>query len=509
MKFTGKDIKQIELQGISLSEIEEQIENFVNGFEFMHLQRPATIEDGIKTFSEKEIEEFVNFYRKEKEDKQVIKFVPASGAATRMMKDLYSFINEYKDEHSTPLQNFASAQKVIKNIKNFAFYNLLKEKMQDNNISIEQAIEKQDYKTIIEFILLEKGLNYGKSPKAWILFHKQEDKSLTPFEEHLLEAIKYCTNNKKAQIEFSIQEEHRKGFEQLKKQLVPIYERQYGVKFDISFSYQKHSTDTIAVDLNNEPIHTKEGKLLFRPAGHGALIENINKLKADIVFIKNIDNVCSKYREDTYKYKEFLGGVLLKTQNKIFALQKKLANREITKQELVSIYGTLKNKLGLLEVKNISEFKTLYQYKLYLKRFLNRPLRVCGMVKNEGEVGGGPFFVEKNNNTSLQIVEKAQVNLEDKQQKDIFVKATHFNPVDLVVSIRKANGQKYNLQKYIDKQAGFISEKSFEGQIIKAQERPGLWNGAMSNWLSIFVEVPLTTFNPVKTITDLLKETHL
>lgn len=509
MQFTQEDIKQIEAQGIRLSEIEEQISNFVNGFEFMHLQRPATIKDGIKTFSSQEIEEFVNFYKKEKEYRQVMKFVPASGAATRMMKDLYSFVNEYKDEQSTPLKNFPSAQSVIKNIKEFAFYDLLKNKMHDNNIDIEQAIEKQNYKTIIEFILFEKGLNYGKYPKALILFHKKMDKTLTPFEEHLLESVKYCTTNKRAKIEFSILEEHREGFEQLKKQLLPIYEQQYGVKFDIRFSYQEHSTDTIAVDLNNTPIHTQEGKLLFRPSGHGALIENINRLKADIIFIKNIDNVCSKYREDTYKYKEFLGGVLLKTQKKIFSLQDKLAKKEISKQELLSIYSTLKNKLGLLEVKNITEFKTLNQYKLYLKRFLDRPLRVCGMVKNEGEVGGGPFFVEKNKNVSLQIVEKAQVNLEDKEQKDIFVKATHFNPVDLVVSFRKADGKKYNLQKYIDRQAGFISEKSFEGQTIKAQERPGLWNGAMSNWLSIFVEVPLTTFNPVKTITDLLKETHL
>ncbi|MDO5760889.1 MAG: DUF4301 family protein [Bacteroidota bacterium] len=509
MNFSQEDIQQIKAQGISLAEIEEQIDNFVKGFEFMNLDRPATIGDGIKTFSDREIDDFATYYKSGKLNLKVMKFVPSSGAATRMMKDLYTFVNEYKDESLTPLTSFPSAEKVITHIEDFAFYSLLKEKMKNNDIDLEKTLEKQDYKTIIEFILLEKGLNYGKSPKAWILFHKQGKQALTPFEEHLLEAAHYCACKETAKIEFSILEEHREGFEQLKKELVPKYEELFNIKYDISFSYQQHSTDTIAVDMDNNPIHTKDRKLLFRPAGHGALIENINKLSADIIFIKNIDNVCSKYREETYKYKEFLGGVLLFLQKEIFSLQEQLSKKEIVKQDLILIYKTLKNKLGFLEVKSIEDFKTTKQYQAYLSKFLDRPLRVCGMVKNEGEVGGGPFFVRKDNKVSLQIVEKAQVNLNNQEQKEIFEKATHFNPVDLVVSFRKADGKKYNLLSYIDKQAGFISEKSFEGQNIKAQERPGLWNGAMSDWITIFVEVPLTTFNPVKTITDLLKDPHL
>jgi len=508
MNFTKQEIKQIEDLEISLSDIEQQIKNFGEGFDFARLQRPATINDGIKIFSTEEIENLITLYGKEKHGLSIMKFVPSSGAATRMMKDLYSFINEYKDEETTPIETFPSAYEVITHIKDFAFYSLLKEKIKQEGLSIEEILTAKDYKTLINFILSQRGLTYGKSPKAWILFHKKEDRAITPFEEHILEATEYCNNNGEAKIEFSILEEHRQGFEELKKQLLPFYENKYNIKYNISFSYQKHSTDTIAVDLNNKPVHTKENKLLFRPSGHGALIENLHNLNADIIFIKNIDNVCSKYRKDTYKYKKFLGGVLIWARQQIFSLQEKLKKENIDKQELVSIYEILKKQIGFVELKSFTDFENLSLYKSYLRDFLNRPLRVCGMVKNEGEVGGGPFFVEKNGEISLHIVEKAQVNLKDEKQKDIFTKATHFNPVDLVISTTKANGEKYNLQSYIDKKAGFISEKSFEGQIIKAQERPGLWNGAMSDWLSIFVQVPLTTFNPVKTITDLLKESH-
>lgn len=509
MIFSKEDVEQIKAQGLTIKEAEEQVENFVNGFKPMQLKKAATIGDGINSFSKQEIKYFISLYRNERDKIKVMKFVPASGAATRMMKDLYSFVSDYKDEKATPFHTFPLVQKLIENIKDFAFYPALQEAMEKDNLSVEQCLKTKDYKAIVEYILLEKGLNYGKYPKAWIIFHKNKDNSVvTPFEEHLMEAAKYCNSNGEAKIEFSILKEHLDGFKKLKKELVPLYEKQYKVKYDISFSFQQHSTDTIAVDMSNQPFHTAEGKLLFRPAGHGALIENLNKLHSDIIFIKNIDNVSSKYRKETYEYKEFLAGVLLRAKQKIYSLQKKLEKKECSKQELVSIYNIIRRQAFISEVKNYTEFNTLLQYKRYLKNFLDRPLRVCGMVKNEGEPGGGPFFVEKDGEVSLQIVEKAQVDLNSLEQSKIFMQATHFNPVDLVISTTKADGKKYRLQNFVDKQAGFISEKSFAGQTIKAQERPGLWNGAMSDWLTIFVEVPLSTFNPVKTIVDLLKESH-
>ncbi len=508
MIFSKEDVEQIKAQGLTIKEAEEQVDNFINGFKPMHLKKAATIGDGINSFSKKEIKGFVSLYKNEKNNIKVMKFVPASGAATRMMKDLYSFVDEYKDEKRTPFHTFPLVKKLIENIKDFAFYPALEEKMKADKLSVEKCLEKKDYKTIVEYILTEKGLDYGKYPKAWIIFHKNNGDAITPFEEHLMEAAQYCNSNGEAKIEFSILKEHAKGFKALRDKLVPLYEKQYKIKYDIGFSFQQHSTDTIAVDMDNKPFHTKEGKLLFRPAGHGALIENLNKLNSDVVFIKNIDNVSSKYRKETYEYKEFLAGVLLTAKKKILSLQKKLEKKEVSKQELVSICNIIRKQAFISEVKNYTEFNTLFQYKLYLKKFLDRPLRVCGMVKNEGEPGGGPFFVGKDGQVSLQIVEKAQVDLNSLEQSKIFMQATHFNPVDLVISTTKADGKKYRLKNFVDKQAGFISEKSFAGQTIKAQERPGLWNGAMSDWLTIFVEVPLETFNPVKTIVDLLKESH-
>lgn len=508
MEFSQKDLSQINNYGLQESEVQQQIENFVKGFKPMKLQSAATIGNGINRFSEKEIEDFISLYNSKVGETEIMKFVPASGAATRMMKDLYNFIEEYINEEETPISNFPKAEQVIKEIEHFAFYSQLKEIMQNNGKDLNICLKDKDYKTIIEYILLEKGLNYGKSPKAWILFHNYDGRFITPFEEHLIEAAKYCSKDNVANIEFSILKEHTEGFNKLMKEVLPLYEKTFGIKYNISFSYQEHSTDTIAVDLNNEPIHDKNGNLVFRPAGHGALLNNINNLNSDIIFIKNIDNVCSLYREESIKYKQLLAGVLLKVKQVVNSLQEKLSKNDLTAEGLNTICNNIKEQVLVNEVKSLECFSSEKEYQKYLISFLNRPIRVCGMVKNEGEPGGGPFYVEKDGNISLQIVEKAQVDLNNEKQKDLFLKATHFNPVDIVISTSNATGEKYNLNEFVDYEAGFISEKSFEGKTIKAQERPGLWNGSMSNWLTIFVEVPLKTFNPVKTINDLLKETH-
>ena len=506
MNFSDKDINQIKSHGLTPQAVEEQTENFKKGFAPILLYKAATLGDGILSFSEEDRAKYISFYGEKRKNLKIKKFVPASGAATRMMKDLYSFVSEYKDEISTPLKNFPAVEKLLLNIEKFAFFSELQDKMKQNGEDLNSEYEKKNYKNIVEYILLEKGLNYGKSPKAWIVFHRE---NITPFEEHLAEAEQYCKDlNGRAAIEFSIQEDHLQGFEMLKERVQSKCEKNLGVKYDITFSFQQKSTDTVAVDMENNPIHDKNGDLVFRPAGHGALIRNISNLDADVVFIKNIDNVSSRYRQTTYEYKKFLGGLLLELKEKTAELLSELEKTDISRDNLTYIYNRIKKDIFVSELKRYEDFNSEELYREYLKQFLDRPLRVCGMVKNEGEPGGGPFFVKKSGEVSLQIVEKAQVDLEDASQKDLFMKATHFNPVDLVLSLTDAKGKKYDLERYIDKETGFISVKSFEGKDIKAMERPGLWNGAMAGWLTVFAQVPSETFSPVKTINDLLKEPH-
>jgi hypothetical protein len=508
MLLTDEDLEQIKEHKLSIEDVNEQILNFENGFKPIELYKPAVVGYGIRQYTEQEIETLISLYETEKEKYSIIKFVPASGAATRMFKDLYVFLAEYIDEEKTPLSSFPSVKTTIDNIEDFAFYNLLKNKMEESGLSISKCKKEKDYRTIIEYLLTNKGLNYGKYPKAWILFHKDKRTNLTAFEEHLEEAANYCRNNDETYIEFSISKYHSKGFNYFKKDIVPYYEKKNKIKYNITFSFQSPSTDTIAVNSDNTIAHDKEGNLIFRPSGHGALINNLNKITSDIIFIKNIDNVSIKYRKETYKYKKLLAGVLITCKQKINSLMVRLEKKEMSKQELVSIANMIKNQLNILNVKNYTEFKTLKQYQKYLFSFLNRPIRVCGMVKNNGDVGGGPYFIKEKDDISLQIIEGSQVNKNNSKQKEIFLAATHFNPVDLVISTKDYRGKKFNLLKFIDNSKGFISEKTYEDLTLKVQEKPGLWNGSMENWISIFVEVPIETFNPVKTVNDLLKDAH-
>ena len=515
MEFTKEDLFQIKNHGLDIRTIEDQIENFKKGFPAVHLCRAAKLKDGIRDFNEQQTQEFIDYYDINKDKFDIVKFVPASGAATRMMKDLYAFIKEYKDEELTPIKNFSVAYPTIRSLHQFAFFDLFNQCLKKDDLSIEKLLIKKDYKTIIEYILMDKGLNYGKYPKAWILFHKFNNSSITSFEQHLQEAGDYANSGGKARLHFTITEEHKDGFSKLKDSLQQVYQDKYNLKYDISFSYQAHSTDTVAVDKNNNIIKDKECNIVFRPSGHGALIDNLNNINADIIFIKNIDNISSIYKDETTIYKKMLGGVIINLKQKINTLTEQLYNQRtvIGIEKLEEYYKNIHDDLGFNEVKPFDEFKDKDKYYKYLFDFLNRPLRVCGMVKNTGEPGGGPFYIYNNNNDeqkdiSLQIVEKAQINLKDDNQKQIFLSSSHFNPVDLVVCIKDFKGNKFDLHKFIDHKTGFISEKSFEGKTIKAMERPGLWNGSMSNWLTVFVQVPIETFNPVKVITDLLKPSH-
>lgn len=503
IKFTQKDLDQIEKHGLSLEQIEKQMENFKRGFPFVNIEKPAIIGDGILKIADSEIQQYINNFEEGSKELCVVKFVPASGAATRMFKDLYDFKSSY-DSKKNSLEDFPKVKEVIENIEKFAFYNDLKA------FGVDDLLANQKYLEVIELILDEKGLDYGQSPKAVIAFHKYNDEVRTSFEEHLVEAAEYCVNNKEeVNLHFTISENHKERFSALLERIQANYEKQYGCKYKIDFSVQKSSTDTIAVNRDNVPARDDKGLLIFRPSGHGALIENLNEIDADIIFIKNIDNVIhDKYKATTYKYKKSLGGILMTLRNKVFDYLQRLSSDDLDNVNLSDIIEFCEKELAI-QVKSEAEFENRQLYIDYLISILDRPIRICGMVKNESQPGGGPFWIRNSKGeVSLQIVESAQVNMKDELQKEMFNKATHFNPVDIVCSVKRFNGDKFDLTNFVDYETGFITEKTQKAQILKVQELPGLWNGSMSKWISIFVETPLETFTPVKIVNNLLDSGH-
>ena len=503
MEFSKKDLEQIQGHNLSLAQIEKQLENFKKGFPFVNLEKPAVIGDGILQIEESNAMDYVNAFEDYAANASIVKFVPASGAATRMFKDLYDF-KSFFDSSKNSLEDFPAVKEVIDNIKQFAFYESLLP------LGIENALKENDYLKVVELILEDSGLSYGQSPKATIVFHKYDDEVRTSFEEHLVEAAKYCLNDKKeVRLHFTISGNHQEKFSELLKKVKAKYEERFSCTYEIEFSEQKSSTDTVAVYLDNSLVRDNEGNIVFRPAGHGALIENLNEINADIVFIKNIDNVIhDKYKDITYKYKKVLAGILVSVKKKIDSYLNILSKQNFEKSLFEEIKGFCENNL-FLELKDLSSFKDVEDYRDYLLSVLNKPIRVCGMVKNEGQPGGGPFWIRRENGElSLQIVESAQVDMRDEKQRDIFNNSTHFNPVDLVCSVKNFKGEKFELTDFVDYNTGFITEKSQQAHKIKVQELPGLWNGSMANWISIFVQVPLETFTPVKTINNLLDKGH-
>ena len=373
---------------------------------------------------------------------------------------------------------------------------------------LKKDIFSKDFEKILNYLLTENGLNYGNLPKGLLKFHKYKTGERTPSEEHLAEGAMYAKTGNNVFIHFTVSPEHQALFEKHIEEIKVDYENRFEIKIHIKFSIQKPSTDTIAVDLHNQPFRNEDGTILFRPGGHGALIENLNDIDADIIFVKNIDNVVpDRLKAETVKYKKALGGLLKEKQTQIFNFTEKLQND--TSEETINIVKTFAENELYITLDNTFETKTNSEKARYLISKLNRPLRVCGMVKNEGEPGGGPFFVKKESGSvSLQIVESAQIDTENTEKAKIVKEATHFNPVDLVLAVKDFKGNKFDLKKYIDPKTGFISQKSKNGKELKALELPGLWNGAMANWNTLFVEVPISTFNPVKVINDLLRDTH-
>ena len=496
--LTATDLAQLESKGISEQQVQQQIKNFQQGFPYMKLQRAAPVGDGIIRLTSEQIEAYIKYYRDHLEGTSVVKFVPASGAASRMFKDFFGLL-QAPDQGD----QFPKAVEALDRVKDFAFYDQLHSTMASQGIDLEQQLQNGDFEAVLDYILGEKGLNYGFLPKGLLAFHKYNGSYRVPMEEHLVEAAHYGKNTDgSSKLHFTVSPQHLSLFKKLEESVKGKYEQQFGVSYKISYSEQKPSTDTIAVDLDNEPFRNDDGTLLFRPGGHGALLENLNEIDGDLIFIKNIDNVVPDHlKEETYRYKAALGGLLLQVRREVFDLLKRVVAGDDMAVSAAAAY--LKDTL------NVQPPVGRRIDQNYLISKLNRPIRVCGMVINEGEPGGGPFWtLGSDGTTSLQIVETSQVDPDDDQQQGIVQKSTHFNPVDLVCSTRDYHGNKFNLLKYRDPNTGFISQKSKDGRELKALELPGLWNGSMADWNTIFVEVPAVTFNPVKTVNDLLRDEH-
>ncbi len=443
--FSQQDLEQLEAKGISVAKAEQQLDYFRTGFPALDIVAPASVKHGILAPTKKEQEEYIRIWEDYlKEDHKILKFVPASGAASRMFKNLFRYLEDGEET--------AFIQEFLTHIDDFAF---------------GQELEGMTGQDAVRYLL--ENMHYGDLPKGLLLFHKYRDGARTPALEHMVEGALYAACNGVVRLHFTVSRQHLPLFRQHIADHLQAFETKYGVRFDISFSEQLPSTDTIAANPDGTPFRDKEGKLLFRPGGHGALIENLGQQDADIVFIKNIDNVVpDRLKKDTVRYKQILAGVLVAEQKRVF---ERLQDPDISDEE---------------------------------RQRLNRPIRVCGVVKNTGEPGGGPFLVrDTDGSVSCQILESSQI-----ADPALMAQSTHFNPVDLVCAIRDYEGNPFNLPDYVDPQTGFISQKSKDGKELLALELPGLWNGAMAKWNTIFVEVPVSTFNPVKTVNDLLRPQH-
>ena len=516
--FTDEDIRQIEAHGLTAAEAFRQLALFEGPAPHLDLLRPCTPGDGIRVMDPADATRFAGIYDREGADHQCLKFVPASGAASRMFRTLLSFIKGERDIIRQGVADLAekgdsAARELLAfmdGIRRFAFFDDLKGVMSKAGLDAEALAEEGRFTDVIRFLLYPEGLNYAALPKGLLKFHAYPRESRTAFEEHLVEGADYVKGpGGESRLHFTVSPEHMDGFRRLLETVRPVYGQRFQTVFNVSFSVQKPATDTLAVDLSNRPFRQDDGTLLLRPGGHGALLENLKDLDGDIVFIKNIDNVVpDRLKAETSRWKKVLGGYFLHVRSGVFRVLQGLSSGPADAAAADRAVAFIERELGLPVPEGIRT-RPPEEKRAYVVKALNRPIRVCGMVKNEGEPGGGPFWVrEPDGRISLQIVETAQVDPESARQQEILRRATHFNPVDLVCGLRDYRGKPFDLDVFVDPTAVFISRKSKEGRELKALEHPGLWNGAMSGWLTLFVEVPIVTFNPVKTVNDLLRPAH-
>lgn len=501
-------------KNVDVLAIEQQLKLFENGVKIPKLVKPCTLGDGIHRISDIEKDELLTLQRAAQLQSRLIKFVPASGAASRMFQKLQSVLNRFNNFRLDEIESKISEDKecnavygFLINLEKFAFYDDLKTILKVDDRGIKKLI-KNSPAEILEAVLFDDGLNYSSKPKGAIKFHRYKNETRTAFEEQIYESLSYLVDfNNKVAIHFTISEEHKNLFVEIADRIK--LDMKYDYNLVLTFSFQKESTDTIAVNENNEVLFDTDGNLVLRPGGHGALLENLNDLKADIVIIKNIDNLSTdELAGDTFLYKSLLTGYLVKIQNRIFDLLNSLEKKDFSKYSFDEMISFAEKYLFIFQPVGFKDWNDEKKQK-FLYEKLNRPIRVCGMVKNEGEPGGGPFWIKaEDGSLSLQIVEQAQIDMNDENQKNIFKQSTHFNPVDLICGVRDYKGDNFDLRKFVDHQSGIITKKSKDGIELKALELPGLWNGSMADWITIFIEVPMTTFNPVKEVNDLLKSPH-
>jgi len=501
--FSDKDLKAIAEKGISGQQVLRQLETIRRGTRPLRIIKPARVGDGIVQIAPDDREVLVSLHDRAAERGRMLKFVPASGVASRMFKDWYHWYQQGKFDSDEGKIKF------LEDIVKFAFYDDLREIMASDGEDVERCIREGRWADIFDFILTRRGLNYASLPKALLKFHIYPGHARTALEEHLVEAALYVRDAQKiCRIHFTVSEEHESQFVNVLSRIRGDYENLFGVKYEIAVTTQHRSTDTITVDVENRPFRDKSGEIIFWPGGHGALLQNLNAIDGDIIFIKNIDNVVpDRLKEITVLHKKILGGYLIQLQDEIFHNLKLLLGNQVEDELLSRVVRFCKEKLFISFPDGFWSGATSARRE-YVFRILNRPIRVCGMVQNKGEPGGGPFWVEENGTQSLQIVEQNQLDLDSREQNDIWKSSTHFNPVDLVCGVRNYEGKKFDLNLYVNEDAVFVSKKSHEEGELKALELPGLWNGSMAFWNTVFVEVPIETFNPVKTVDDLLRKAH-
>lgn len=502
--LTQEDKQQLALKGISEEQVECQLRQFKEGFPFLRLKAAASVDNGILRPSIDDQKSYVKKWEAYKQEgHKITKFVPASGAASRMFKAMFEFVDA---DYDVPTSDFE--KKFFERLHDFAFFPALDDAcVVMYGVGADALVAEGRYKDVVVAMLDADGLNYGQLPKGLLQFHSYETQARTPLEEHLVEAAMYASSKGEADVHFTVSAEHKALFQQLVDDVLGDYEKEYGVKYHVSFSEQKSSTDTLAATMDNEPFRV-DGKLLFRPGGHGALIENLSDLDSEVVFIKNIDNVVpDRLKEETVLWKQILAGVLVQAQKQVFEYMNLLDSGKYSHKDLEDMIRFVRHTLccdkdGLKDMEDTELVN-------YLRSKLNRPMRAVGVVKNVGEPGGGPFLAyNPDGSVSMQILESSQIDTNNAEYQKMFREGTHFNPVDLVCAIKDYKGNKFDLPKYVDLATGFISYKSKAGRELKALELPGLWNGAMSDWSTIMVEVPLGTFNPVKTVNDLLRDQH-
>jgi hypothetical protein len=518
LDFNRDDHLQMESLGIPEEQVKAQIQIFQKPLFFARLHRPCTLGDGIQQIPSDELEHYIQLHDEAAREGRFIKFVPASGAASRMFRLLFEIysqnplpaIEEFREQARKGDQKAKDFLCFREGIRSIAFFDDLKTMVDGKGVPVEKLLEQDRWQEILKCLLTEQGLDYGSLPKGLLRFHRYPSRNRTALEEHLVEAIHTVRDREGiCRLHFTVSPEHEEGFRKYFEKIRSWYEQQFQCLLHVSFSTQKRSTSTIAVDLENRPFRERDGRLLFRPGGHGALLSNLADIQGDLIYLKNIDNILpERLREPTIIWKKVLGGLLVEIQKSVSGYVRQLTEGSKDKGLFERAMFFAKNRLLIPEPRAFKQW-TMKRKRDFLLNRLNRPLRVCGMVRNEGEPGGGPFWVEgKDGNLSLQIIESAEVDFQSPEQRAIWASASHFNPVDLVCTVKDFQGNPFHLKDYVNPEAVFISQKSKDGRDLKSLELPGLWNGAMAGWITLFVEVPITTFNPVKTINDLLKSAH-